>query len=57
MIAKSPATADELSVAIGTDPDATMRLLRAGITLKLATVTDQRSSPMPLLAILQQDLQ
>ncbi len=55
VLAKSPATLDELCSAIGTDPDATLRLLRAGIALRLVTMANARFSPTPLLDTLRQD--
>ena len=51
-----PASAPEIAATIGTHPEATMRLLRAGTALGLVTVDDQaRFSPTPLLRTLRRD--
>jgi len=55
VLADSSMTVDEICAATGTNPDATTRLLRAGIALGLVTMTDARFLPTPLLGTLRQD--
>jgi len=55
-LAKGPATAAEVSAAIGTDAGATSRLMRAGIALELVTIDEAgRYSSTALLKTLQRD--
>ncbi len=52
-LAERPATAGDLSAALGTDPGATSRLMRAGVVLDLVIIDDQqRFCPTPLLRTL-----
>ena len=55
-LAKGPATAAEVSTALGTDAGATSRLLRAGVALELVTVNDAgQYAATALLRTLQRD--
>ena len=55
-LAKGPATAAEIASHCATDPDATLRLLRACVSLDLVVADNQlRFAPTPLLDTLRRD--